>query len=83
MIKIATVTLRETQARYSVYAVPGTAGEYAVWVANPGYACYCSCKSRKFNPHRRCKHMVQLQAELDQQRREAPLYRKQPFDILK
>ncbi len=81
MNKLATVTIKSTGLAYDVYSVPGSQGDYPVW-ARLGYACHCPCKSRTFNPQRRCKHMLDLQRELDTQRRSAPLARKE-FAVLK
>jgi len=80
MNKLARVTVKATGYRYDVYAVPGSQGSYPVWARN-GYAVYCPCKSRQFNPQRRCKHMLALQVHLDTKRREAPLAR-EPFALL-
>ncbi len=81
MNKLATVTVKEPSLQYDVYRVPGSSGDYPVWARN-GYAVHCPCKSRQFNPHKRCKHMLDLQRQLDAQRRTAPLARKE-FAVLK
>lgn len=79
MLKIATVTMKNaSQQQYAVYRVPGSSGDYPVWVASAtGYACYCPCKARTFNPHKRCRHMLLVQQWLDERRAAAPLYRKE------
>ncbi len=81
MMKIARVTVKSTGLAYDVYRVPGSSGNYPVWARN-GYACHCPCKSRQFNPHKRCRHMLALQRDLDESRRTAPLAR-EPFALLK
>lgn len=82
MKKIATVTIKATGERYTVYSVPGSTGDYPVWVAATGYACHCPCKARAFNKHKRCKHMLACQQWLDSQRATAPLYR-ESFAVMK
>ncbi len=82
MHKIAVVKEKSTGHRFEVYQVTGDSGSaYAVWARN-GYACRCHCKSRQFRTDKRRKHMLKLQAELDEQRATAPLYR-QTFDVLR
>ena len=82
--KIATVTEKSTGYKYYCYSVPSEsdpAKSYAVGVRN-GYACRCSCKDKRHHPSKRCKHILKLQAELDEQRRTAPLHR-EVFSMLR
>ena len=66
MLRIARVTEKATGHRYEVYRVTGDHGaDYPVWARN-GYACRCWCKDRTYRPHKPCKHMKRLQAELDE-----------------
>jgi len=82
MRKLATVTIRATGERYDVYSVPGDHGaDYPVWARN-GFACRCPCAWKQHHPTSRCKHMLKLQGQLDEQRRTAPLYR-EPFALVK
>ncbi len=81
MFKLAVVTEKKTGHRYDVYSVPGSQSAYPVWARN-GYACRCPCAWKAHHPSQRCKHMVRLQAQLDEQRRTAPLAR-EPFAVLK
>lgn len=82
MLKLATVTIRATGERYDVYSVPGDHGaDYPVWARN-AYACRCPCAWKQHHPSQRCKHMLKLQVQLDEQRRMAPLYR-EPFALVK
>ncbi len=82
MIKLATVTIRATHERYDVYSVQGDHGtNYPVW-ARHGYACRCWCGWKQHHPSGRCKHMLKLQVQLDEQRRTAPLAR-EPFALVK
>ena len=84
MLLIARVKEKAASGRgrkFDVYRVQGDHGaEYAVWV-NPvtGYACKCTCQYKVHHPSKRCKHM----RKMDEQRREAPLYRRQPFSMMK
>ena len=75
MLRIAIVTEKASGNKFDVYRVSGDHGEdYAVWSRN-GYACRCPCKSRQFRADRRCKHMLKLQAALDERKATAPLHR--------
>lgn len=72
MIKpVATATVKATQERYFIYNIASYTTEntvYALWVNRTGHVVSCSCKDWKFRKAERpngCKHMQDLQAQID------------------